>query len=300
MAAEITGVTRTTRLAPVLRLLPAVPLVFAGLATGGSPGPELLRVKAASGNVRLANSLAGGAILSAASMTPGDTAAGSITIANSGDTAAAVTLSKGDLHDTPGPGGGRLSHVLWLTVDDAASGRRAYSGPISAMGDVPVSPLGPGAANRLDFTVSLDAVPSRTYSGAVTDVRFDWGATALSGGGSGDGTTTTPPPGRDTRPPLLKLTGKAAQKAKSAALVANCDEACTIRAAVTLNGAGKGVRRPKPKVKAPAGGRRATVKLVFDKRSLTKLRRGTLTVVVTATDAAGNRAVATKRINLKR
>ena len=55
---------------------------------------------------------------------PGTRSAGTLTLGNRGEQAGRLMLSRARLSETPGPGGGRLSDVLELRVDDV-SGRRA-------------------------------------------------------------------------------------------------------------------------------------------------------------------------------
>jgi hypothetical protein len=70
-----------------------------------------------------------------------------------------------------------------------------------------------------------------------------------TGAGSGTGTGTGPPP--DSRPPVLKRTGKAKQRAKKAALSAGCDERSTLRASAKLKGANR--ERGQPEVRPGLG-----------------------------------------------
>ena len=296
-------------------MLPMAPLVVLGLLSHQRPEPAAVHALPSSdtGNVTLTNSLGGGAVFTASGMAPGKAASGTVTIGNSGDTPASLKLAQSAPDDTLGVGGGRLSGVLTLRVTDETDQRTVYAGPLGAIGTADAGTVAPGSGHVYRFTMRMDDVAnSRPYQGASTTVRYDWTGTGVSsppsggsgtggtgGGDTGGGGVTAPP--ADTRPPTITLTGKAKQRARSASLTARCDEPCTFSAKAKLAGA-KGAKAPKARV-APvsaAAGEPAKVKLTFDKRSLKKIKRGKLTVTVTAVDAAGNRSSATKAIKLTR
>src|SRR4051794_34694200 len=75
----VKAVARKPRVVTLLRLLPLVPLVLIAVLTP-APREPAVRATAATGNVKLANSRSGGAIVSAAGMNPGDSVTGSVTI----------------------------------------------------------------------------------------------------------------------------------------------------------------------------------------------------------------------------
>ena len=298
----------------LLRVLPLVPLLLVAVVAFKRPGgPEVHAVpSSATGVVSLSNSRGGGAIVNAHDISPGETVTGSVDIQNSGDSAAALRLSQSPVDDVAGVGGGHLSDALSLAVDDVSAGRRIYQGAMSAFPGVALGTLHGGQSHRYRFTVTMADVSGSAYQGASTAVRYDWTGDAAAGsspngGGSGTGTGTgggtgggtgTPP---DTRPPVLTLTGKAKQRAKKAALSAGCDETCTLRASAKLKGV-KGARAPKVQIAVinlPAG-RRSGLRLKFDKRSLKKIRKGSVTVTVRATDSAGNQSVRTRKITVTR
>src|SRR4051812_14768473 len=239
-------------------------------------------------------------------MRPGRTVGGTVTIRNSGDAAAALTLSKSDLVDSPGSGGGRLSEALFLAVDDFAAQRRVYDGPIASMERVPLAPIAARGANGFRFTVTMPRTRDDRYQAASASVRFDWAATALPSGpsGGGGGGTVKPPP--DRRAPRLTLSGKRSQHAGKRGLVlyARCDEPCTLGATARVSGV-KGVRRASAKAGAlrASGSRRVAIRITFPRKALRRLRRpgrhAAVTVTVTARDAAGNRSRAKRRIKLR-
>lgn len=303
---------RTIRIGAVLRVLPLLPLLMLPALAGKRPAGSAVHVVPSSdtGVVSLSNSRGGGAIVNASDIMPGQTVSGSVGIANSGDSAAALRLSQSQPQDAVGVGGGHLSDALSLAIDDLSAGRRVYQGAMSAFQGLALGTLPAGQSHQYRFTVTMADVPGSTYQGASTMVRYDWTGAAVtdtSGGGTGTGTGGGTGTGTgtgtitDTRPPVLKLTGKPKQRAKKAILNAACDEVCTLGASAKLKGA-KGAKAPKvqiARVNVAAGGRSA-LRLKFDKRSLRKIRKGTVTVTVRATDAAGNRSVATRKITVTR
>jgi hypothetical protein len=321
---------RTRRVTGWLRVLMLAPLAVVGLLAGDAPKPRAVHALPTSdtGNVTLTNSLGGGAVLSAADMAPGRTVSGTVTIANTGDAAAALTLAQSPPEDDPGIGGGRLSSVLTLEIEDATAQRSVYSGPLSELSSVTAGVLDPGARHVFQFSVRMaDVAPSRPYQHAATTVRYEWTGNAVPAAPTPPpAPAPTPPPAAtpdpapapvpaptptpaptppptappaavDTRAPVLALTGKPSQRARAVSLVAACDEPCTFSASAKVTGA-RGVKPPKPSIASART--QATIHLVFDKRSLKALRRGQVTVSVVATDAAGNRSTAHKTIKLTR
>jgi hypothetical protein len=284
----------------LLRVLPLAPLVLIAVLTPPPREPSL-RATAATGSVKLTDSRGGGAIVSAAHMDPGDSVTGTVTISNGGDAPAALRLSKSQLLDTPGLGGGRLSEALFLAVDDLTAGRRVYDGPLASMLPLPVAPIPAGGGHSFRFTVRLPQIRGALYQVAFTTVRFDWSATALPK------PRTTPPPPPDTRAPRLVLSGKRRQTVGSRGLLvyARCNEPCTLGARAKVLRV-RGLRRGRvtPRVAAAATLHRVAIRIRFSRRALRRLkravRRGRVVVTVTARDAAGNRTAARRGIRLRR
>jgi hypothetical protein len=289
-------VVRKPRVASLLRVLPLAPLVVVALLTP-PPREQTIHATAATGNVKLANSRGGGAIVSAAGLNPGDAVTGSVTISNSGDAPAKLALSASQLVDTPGTGGGRLSDALYLSVDDLSINRRVYEGPLASMPRFPLAPIPAGGHHAFRFVVRLPQTRGDAYQLSSTSVRFDWSATA--------GAKPVPPP-RDTRAPRLVLSGKQRQRASTRGLVvyARCDEPCLLGASARVYGV-RGVRRgsARPGVSGAATLRRVAVRVTFPRRALARLKRpgrhGRVVVRVVARDAAGNRTVARRTIRLR-
>jgi hypothetical protein len=289
---------RSSRRLALRTLVAPLAGVLVATALAAQPGerPATLQALQASGAAAaLSDSRGGAAILRADDMTAGSTTSGDVTIGWSGDTAAAVTLAPRELS-------GRLADALAISVDDRTTGRRVYAGPLAGMGPVALDAFAAGSSHDFHFTVTLASDAGDAYQGAAASLHFDWTATAEDPPAAPEPpavspppTPTTPPPTPpvDTRPPLVKLA------AGRLAVTASCDEPCTFKATAKLSGA-LGVKQPKLVVSAR--GQRATITLSFDKRSLAalrKLRNAQAAVTVAATDAAGNRATAIKRIDLK-
>jgi spore coat-associated protein N len=287
-------------------------------------------VELASGTLSQSNSRNGVAILTAAGLTPGDSRAGEVTIANTGDLEGAFMLSKSGLSDAPGGGGGVLSSVLELLVEDVTgSPTTVYSGKLAAMGSLSLGDWGPGTARTYRFTVSFPdggAPPSETsgdnaYKGSALTVQYDWTASgdetphgrAAGGGigsaGSGGSGSGGPAPARDTTPPKLTLSGKKGQRLlrrRRLDVVARCDEACRVTASVKAATAAK--RRSFPswrgQLKAGAGAklsfRLSKKALAAARKILTRRKRVTLSVTARAVDRAGNAASRRLRLPVKR
>jgi hypothetical protein len=291
---------------PLARLALFAPLACVAVATAlaaprDAHPASLETLRTAGAAASLTDSNGGAAILRADDMRAGSSVSGDVTIGWSGETPAAATLAPGGLD-------GPLADALAITVDDRTSGRRVYDGPLAAMGSLPLDGFAPGASRDFRFTVTLSPDAGNAYQGKSASVRFDWIATADEPQPPVTPTTSTPtppptgttptnpvsPPVVDTRPPRVKVAvGKLS-------VTASCNEPCSFRASAKLSRA-PGAKRPKLAVKS--SGRRATIRLRFDKRSLAALRKARgkakAAVTVVATDAAGNRATTIKRIALK-
>jgi hypothetical protein len=298
---------RATRL--LRSAVPALVLVLA-LGAAGSQGAErggsspAVRASAASGSLSLANSRGNGAIFSATGMAPGRSTSGEVTITNNGSLAGGLALAAGDVADTPGIGGGRLSERLELVVLDVGGVRTVYSGPMAALGRRELGTMAPGEARTYRFTATLPdgGVPlsalggDNAYQGATLTTSYVWTATAAE-----------PPDNRGLNASLALRVAVARRqpplRRRQLVLYATCNEVCSLTARAKLGRRSTG--RSARKAAAPANGR---VKLVLrlSRKSARKLaralhaRRGArLTVAVKATDAAGHSAMFKRALRLK-
>ena len=278
----------------------------------------------ATGAVSLTDSRGGGAILSAQSLLPGQSVSGSVTLTNSGDSPASVSLTQSDLVDSPGPGGARLSNALLISVDDVTGGRRVYVGPLAVMPAIPLGTFPPGGAREFRFSASLPNALPPGLMGASASVRYDWTATSDPGGGNGNGggggngngnggggggTTGTPPP-QPPAPLTLTVAGKSAQKAKkSISATATCDRPCKLTATATFTGVKKGGSiKPKVPPAGAAAGKPVKITVPFSKKAQAALKKAlkakrskaSVTISVTATGTDGQQVVRAFVVKLKR
>jgi hypothetical protein len=227
-----------------------------------------------------------------------------------GEADAVVTIT---VTRTGGSLGGPVT-VNYATSDGTATAASDYAATSGTL------TFGRGEASK-SFTVAVtsDAV----HEGNET---FQVALSSAAGGanvGSPAGATVTitdddagdPPatPGNppattvDTTAPALKLAAKRIQRAlktKRLAMSARCNEQCRLAAVAKVRVGGKTIVLGRAKAIAPSG-TAAKIKLRLSKRALVKLRKamrgGQAKVVlsVSATDAAGNKAAASRRVTAK-
>ena len=180
-----------------------------GLAVGapGIPGlagddeaPEAT-LTAAAGAVRIANSRAGQAVLSAAGLRPGASAAGRVRISNSGDLAGRFAVRAAGLQDTPGPSGGVLSQWARLVLTDVSGARRVlYAGTPAGLSSLDLGTLPPGAEREYELALTLPNTGigggDNRYQGSAMRIDFEWQA-----GPAGTVPTPTPTPPVPTATP---------------------------------------------------------------------------------------------------
>jgi hypothetical protein len=180
--------------------LVAIAAIALALAFSGLGRADARSMKShATGAMRIAGSAANEAILAAANLAPGGSVRGTVEIRNLGHGPAALVLAPLNLRDLPGPGGGRLSAGLQLTVRDVTGGSSGivYAGPFDALHPVRVGALAKGERRRYSFEATLPGSPSPSlddpFAGASTEVDYRWAltgaapakcATRLSGDGA--------------------------------------------------------------------------------------------------------------------
>jgi spore coat-associated protein N len=134
------------------------------------------------GNLHHTNSTANAAILTASAMKPGDTAQGTVTIANDGSLAGTFSLATSNLTDTAGANGGKLSDDLQLQIVDQTTSTTIYSGAIKSVGTVAAGTYAAGASHTYQFTVTFPdgGTPSgattgdNSYKSSSMSIEFDW------------------------------------------------------------------------------------------------------------------------------
>jgi spore coat-associated protein N len=152
------------------------------------------RAAASSGPVTISNSKAGTPILSAANLKPGSQTNGTVEIGNPSDVPVALRLAQDPVHDTPGPGGGRLSSALTLRIEQlatagGAAGSVVYSGPLTGLTSLPVGTLDPQERRTYRFIVTWpDGAVARAddaFQGSSVSLGYHWaGANGFSAASS--------------------------------------------------------------------------------------------------------------------
>ncbi len=139
------------------------------------------------GSFDFVNSRDGMPIFEAGEIGPGDTASGTVEIANEGDAPGELTLRQHDVVDTPGAGGGLLSDRMSMRIrdlSDPAQPRSVYDGALAPMPALQLGPLGPGQSRVYEFVASLPdrGTPTGAVAGdnavqaAAVSVGYSWTA----------------------------------------------------------------------------------------------------------------------------
>jgi hypothetical protein len=177
------------RRADLLAVAAAAAIVLAtlaGAALARERPAHIERVAAATGALALSNTREGAAIFTASRMTPGQAIGGTLTLGNTGEQAGRLMLSRARLTETPGPGGGRLSDVLTLRVDDITTGtpREVVSGELGGLSTILLHDLPGGATRTYRFTIAFpDGGPhgaDNAYAGASLRVDYEWLTEAIA------------------------------------------------------------------------------------------------------------------------
>ena len=150
-------------------------------------------------------------------------------------------------------------------------------------------------------------------AGATVTIADDDAAPAAPADPAAPGTSDSPPPGAvpvlsDTTAPKLTVAAKRVQralKAKLLALSVRCNERCKLAAVAQLRIGKRKVALGRAKV-TTLSGKTAKLKVKLSKKALRKLRKATkrgkakIVLSVRATDDAGNRAAASRKVVVKR
>lgn len=139
------------------------------------------------GTLSQSNSKSNEAILTASGLKPGDTANGTVDIANTGSVAGAFTLTKSTPVDTPSSA--NLSGKLTVKVEDLGdptctvscpAAVSVYNGNIKDMGAITLGNFAASAKHRYKFTVTFPdggtGGADNTYQGASTTVGYTFTA----------------------------------------------------------------------------------------------------------------------------
>jgi hypothetical protein len=281
-------------------------IVAAARSHSAQAEPAAIR---ASGDVQVANSRNGSAILSGA-LGPGDSISGTVTISNIGSGAGPFSLALSHLTDTPGPGGGFFSRQLALAVDDVTSPSAPvaiYHGPLNSLNPTSLGDFAPGASHTYRFVVTwASSAADQTMYGSSMSVEFDWSATD-----SGTSTPVSPPPAAPpvVTPPRLTVTTASKQKVLKSGSVkatAACDQACTIFASASMSvpGAAKSYKLVSTRGSVQSAGK-AKLKLRLPRKLLKPLRKALKAhrkvwapVVISATSASGGTTRVQRKVRI--
>jgi hypothetical protein len=136
----------------------------------------------ATGALSSSSTQPGNAIFAAENLAPGDSATGTVTIRNPGDSAASAAVAAVSLRDTPARGGGALSGALDLSV--GTEGAIVWRGKLGAMPRLRLTRLPPGTARTYRFTATLPAKGEdvgNNFQRSSVDVVYEWTLAATGG-----------------------------------------------------------------------------------------------------------------------
>jgi len=246
-------------------------LALAGSATaavlaGGEAGGARASAISAGGSFSFANSRDGMPIFSATGIAPGDSASGTVEIANNGGEPGELVLSQHDATDAVGPGGARLSERLTMRVTDVtvpAHPLTVYAGPLAPMPARPAGQVAAGATRTYEFVATLpESAGSGTQNdvqGASASVAYVWTAGEVTAAPVGPTPPLAPAPGQTPpnivpgsvqsagaapAPLHLKITRVRPTVRRGRLLVlARCDQTCTISGRGQLRARGSGGHR---------------------------------------------------------
>jgi hypothetical protein len=161
----------------------AVVLVLLGTVAYAAVKPgndDVFRQLGRGGRVRIKDSMGRDALVGMHGMMPGDTTSGTVQIGNASKVRASFYLGLSRLTETPGPGGGRLSYRLVLTVKRLSTRHRpilVYTGPLRQMPMLKLGVFKPRESRTYRFSVLFPEggpVMDEAYQQASTSLDFNW------------------------------------------------------------------------------------------------------------------------------
>jgi hypothetical protein len=331
-------VTRARAIAAGALLALAVALVATAAPARERPA-EIGRM-AAAGAITLAASGSSHAIITVSGLRPGQSVAGSVALANVGESRGRLTLLRTRIVDAPGRFGGRLSEALLLRVEEIGGG--SWTGPLAGPEALDLGIMEPGEGRSYKLTLTLpDSGPAgRDNAVQGSSVTIDWAwATESVGrpvatptptatpGAPGPGATPATAPERPLpvragpAPRLeLRIPHQRVLGTRGVTLYGNCDRPCLLSLGARIQTSplarasartllarrvfrGLGIRRSLPS-KGTAEGR---IRLRLTPRAVRTLKRtlrhrGRVAVVIDARvrGSAGGSRTVSRRIVLKR
>lgn len=293
--------------------LAAVAAIAAAAAQKDEPTRDSV-VTETSGSFGLANSRDGMPVFTASDIAPGDSAKGTVEIANEGSEAIAVTLAQHGLVDTPGAGGDLLSRHLVLRIEDLSAASPVYEGPLAAMRPRSLGRLAPGASRSYEFTATLPergGAGDNAVQGASTSVAYSWTAAAApeapsspAPGGSGPA-----PVGPASRPPAAARLGVRVvgyrRTLRNGRLIAwvRCNQACRVESRARFRASGglvllRPTARHAQRRRFGAGIRRLSLPVPAGRRDLLSAAGKRVRIFITARSRTGERARTSKLLHL--
>jgi len=248
-----------------------------------------------------------GTVLEVSDLEPGQSADGTVTVVNRGDSGGLLTLSAPGVSDAPGAGGGALSKRIQVTVLDVTgtgAPELVYSGGVAAMRARTLGHVAPGETRS--YLVGASFIPGvgpdsaaggdDAYTGGSARLTLNWGAMTASSA------RPAPPPADYLAPKVsIEVPGRQDVLAGGRLNVrVLCSEACSARAALRIDGETVTARRAE---RGPA--RSVGLALELSKNAQNRLREqlaagdtAVFEATGTARDAAGNEATAARRVGL--
>jgi hypothetical protein len=235
-----------TRVGAVAAGVAAALAAWAASAALAHDRPARLGAMTASGGVRLESPQDGLAVLTASRMLPGDAVSGTVALANTGDAAGDLRLTRSAIRDALGAGGGRLSAALVVRVDDVTGGAAlpVFAGALDQLDVLALGPLAPGErrAYRITATLPDRGLPAGPLSGdnalqgASMQVDWTWRAEALAAAITPAPTATPAPP---VAPPpadvraaasvlTLRIPWQRVLKTRGITVWGTCDRRCAL------------------------------------------------------------------------
>ena len=198
-ARAIAARLRPTRSMPpqlvALGVVIALAIALVATAAPARERPAELGRMAAEGAVTLAASGSSHAIITASNLRPGQSVAGSVALANVGESRGRLALLRTRIVDTPGRFGGRLSEALLLRVEEIGGG--SWTGPLMGPDALDLGIMEPGEGRSYKLTLTLpDSGPAgRDNAVQGSSVTIDWAWATESVGTPAATPTPTATPG---------------------------------------------------------------------------------------------------------
>ena len=165
------------------RILGGIGAVLVAAALAAGSGANYQSTSANAGNIIKAGVVAidsskeGTAVLDTAGLAPGKSVFDTVTVENTGDLAAALSLKATGLLDTPASPA--LSARLDLKIENTTAGTTIYDGRLGALTSVDAGNLAVGATRAFKFTVTFPdggLGGDNAYQGARSVVDLTWTA----------------------------------------------------------------------------------------------------------------------------